>query len=125
MDSDREPLMLLVEEDWRMRRFLCTVLKYATKALVIEAADAAAGMARAAELDRPIDLLICGAGAEGSGIALARALAAGDPAMPVLLLAAGRVPPSAVPSGWRLLEVPFQTAAFLECVSELCCPVAV
>ncbi len=116
--------MLLVEEDWRMRRFLCTVLKYATNALVIEAADAAAGMARAAQLDRPIDLLICGAGAEGSGMALARALAAIHPAMQVLLLAPGRVP-MGVPAGWRLLEVPFQTAAFLDCVSELCCPVAV
>jgi hypothetical protein len=144
-----ERVIFVVEDDWRTRHFICTVLKYSVSAMVF--------LAR--ELAYCIDLLI-------SNIEVGRTpwSAAGPPASPSevrrkLLNGAGfhrlwrpawprrqdgdppagpwrggppevnpstsmsgrrNVPPCDIPAAWRFLSIPFPTAAFLDCVRQLC-----
>jgi hypothetical protein len=116
-----QALILVVEGDWRRRRFIGTVLKYATSALVMQAACPDAALSIARTVGR-IDLLVADtefAGAK-TGIYLARELAANHPSMRVLLLAARDYPPPGIPPEWRFLSIPFPTGAFLDHVDELC-----
>ena len=116
-----KPLILVVEDDWRALRFICTVLKYSTDALVIASSRPGHALWMSRSLERPIDLLIMGIELEdpANGIGLARKIAAGHPSMGVLLMS-GRNPPPDLPSAWRFLSIPFPTAAFLDCVSHFC-----
>jgi DNA-binding NtrC family response regulator len=117
-----QPLIFVVEDDWRTRRFICTVLKYATNAHVMEASCAHTALSMAQALDRPIDLLISEvdlAGAE-CGLDLPRKMAARSPSMNVLLVSFRDCPPGNTPPAWRFLSIPFPTATFLSCVNQLC-----
>lgn len=216
-----ERVILVVEDDWRTRHFICTVLKYSVNAIVIESSSPRDALFVARELEYRIDLLISNIdlGDPKSGMDLAREIvgrtpwsldwsvagppaglfrtsqnvpeaSAGfhrlwwpagrclqggnrllerpvhhggkSPAMPgspsvfptvgeideshvgvqsdnppvgawrggppesnpatSVLLMSGRktVPPCDIPPAWKFLSIPFPTAAFLNCVSELC-----
>jgi hypothetical protein len=109
--------ILLLEEDWRTRRFIGTVLKYATDAVVIEASCAKTVVSA----ERPIDLLIAGIESENAaaGIEEVREIAAGNPSMRVLLMSFCDRLPCEIPAGWRFLSIPFPTSDFVDCVTEL------
>ena len=117
-----QPLILVVEDDASIRRFLCTLLKRTTCALVMDAAapDLAWSMARS--IGQPIDLLISDIdlGTSMNGVELARALSASELAIHVLLMSAGKYPENGIPSNWRFLEKPFPVAELLDCVNALC-----
>ncbi|HUB33701.1 MAG TPA: hypothetical protein VMA31_11750 [Bryobacteraceae bacterium] len=117
----RKLSVLLVGEDWRTRRFIRTVLKYATEAAVMEApyTDAAAFVAREAE--RPIDLLIVDVESDdaAAGIEEIREIAAANPSMKVLLMSFRDDLACEIPAGWRYLSIPFPTTDFVDCVAEL------
>ena len=110
------PVILVVEEDWRARRFIRTVLTYAAGARVIDAPAVEPALAAARALERPVDMLIAAA---GSAATLARALTPANPAMRVLLLTRDRLPSAETPPAWRCLRVPFATAALLDCLTGL------
>jgi DNA-binding NtrC family response regulator len=120
------PLILVVDDDSRTRRFVVALLKYSTEMQVVEAGSPGEALAIAPHLGRPIALLISDIelGDAKTGIDLAGEFAAGDPLMRVLLISGRDRPPREIPPGWRFLAKPFAIATFLECVKELCCPVA-
>jgi two-component system, response regulator PdtaR len=120
------PLILLVDDDSRTRRFVVALLKYSAENHVVEAGSPGEAFAIARELGRPIDLLISDIelGDAKTGIDLAGEIAAGNPLMQVLLISGRDRPPREIPPGWRFLAKPFAIAAFLECVRKLCYPVA-
>jgi len=112
----RVPVIVVVEDDWRTRHFICTVLKYSINAEVIEVLHAG-DVPR-----RTIDLLISNVELDGakSGIDVAREIAIRNPAAEVLLMS-GRVrPPCDLHADWMFLSIPFPTATFLNCVNQLC-----
>jgi DNA-binding NtrC family response regulator len=115
------PLILILADDWRTRRFICTVLKYKTNAYLIEAVSPHAARSVTRDLRQPIDLLISELEwADGTdGMDLASEIAAGNPSMKVLLMSLRSCPPSDAPPEWRFLSTPFPTGALLHCVSEL------
>jgi hypothetical protein len=53
-----EPIIFVVENDWRMRRFICAVLKYSTHALVVESSGLHGLLLRARHFGREMDMLI-------------------------------------------------------------------
>ena len=108
--SHDSPLVLLIEEDWRTRRFIATELKYALQARVIELSSACEAPAPLRALDRSIDLLIV----DAAEYDLARELAAGNPGCKVLLISSATCPPRGLPAAWQFLSIPFTTAALLE-----------
>jgi hypothetical protein len=114
------PLFFLVGDDWRASRFIRTVLKYATKASVVEVPDLDAARSMARQMARPINLLIAEiASDDANSVELTRQIAAGNPFMKVLLLSGRGCPPRGLPPEWRFLSIPFTTAAFLDSVNEL------
>jgi hypothetical protein len=155
----RERVIFVVEEDWRTRHFICTILKYSVSAMVIESSSPHNALFLARELEYRIDLLITNIdlGDAKTGLDLAREIvgrtpwsATGPPASPsevrrkhheprgfslplvagrppesnpatrVLLISGRRnVPPCDIPPTWKFLSIPFPTAAFLDCVSQL------
>ena len=52
------PVIFVVEDDWRTRHFICTVLKYSARALVIEFSSPQDALAVAREHECGIDMLI-------------------------------------------------------------------
>jgi two-component SAPR family response regulator len=117
-----EPVIFVVENDWRTRRFICTVLKYSARALVVESSSPHEALLQARQIGRGIDILIADTELAGeSNIDLARQIAAANPSMGVLLISARSRPPVDIPSTWQFLSIPFQTAAFFHSVSQLCC----
>jgi hypothetical protein len=120
-----ERVIILVEEDWRTRHFICTVLKYSTDARVFQSSRPQHALVLARELERPLDLLISNVDLADTktGLDLARAMVANNPSTRVLLLSRRELPPCDIPPTWPFLSIPFPTAAFLSCVSELCCAV--
>jgi DNA-binding NtrC family response regulator len=117
-----DPIILLVEDDWGARRFMSTLLKYVSKALVIEASDAHQALTAAEVLRSPVRLLVSDIGLPGgkNGIDLAREMTARDPSLRVLLMSAGDFPQCDVPPSWRFLPKPFPIGEFLDLVNELC-----
>lgn len=117
-----DPAILVVEDDWGVRRFLCTILRHATPALVVDVADPCAALSVACKIGRPIDLLISdiNLSADINGIDLARELAATNPSMKVLLMSAGDCPQYGIAPAWQFLAKPFPIKIFLECVNALC-----
>jgi hypothetical protein len=67
-------VILVVEDDWRTRHFICTVLKYSGNALVIESSSPHNALFVARELEYRIDLLIANIdlGDAKTGMGLAR-----------------------------------------------------
>lgn len=117
------PAILVVEDDSSIRRFLCTILRQATPALVVDASDPFAALSIARKIGRPINLLISDINlcAGISGIDLARELAATNPALKVLLMSGGDCPQYEISSAWQFLAKPFPIEVFLDCVNALCC----
>jgi CheY-like chemotaxis protein len=122
-----EPVIFVVEDDWRTRHFICTVLKYSVNALVIESSSPDDALVLARQLEYRIDLLISNIDLANAktGMDAAREIVAKNPSARVLLMSGRRTPPRDIPPGWRFLSIPFPTAAFLNCVSQLCCPLDV
>ena len=125
--TNRESFIFVVEDDCRIRSFLCTLLRYATTASVVAAADPYAALSMAHKAGRPIDLLISGINLCTfiNGIDLARELAATNPSMNVLLMSGADCPQCDFPATWRFLPKPFAIQTFLDCVNALCCPALV
>jgi DNA-binding NtrC family response regulator len=115
-----EPLILVVEDDSSIRRFICALLKWAAKARVIEAADPSAALSAMRRMARPIDVLISDIdlGSEKTGVDLAHEIAASNPGVRVLLISGGRAPKGGILPGWRFLEKPFAIAEILDFVNE-------
>lgn len=120
--SPLQPAILVVEDDWSVRRFICAVLKHATKAAVIEAADPESAYSKTAELAQPIDVLISDIhlSARTTGIDLAHEIVARHPSAKVLLMSAADCAQSDIPPEWSFLAKPFPIAVFLDCVTSLC-----
>jgi DNA-binding NtrC family response regulator len=121
-ETNGEPAILVVEDDGSIRRLICTVLRHAMPALVVEAADAYGALSIARWIDRPITLLISdiNLSAGMSGIDLAQELAGTNPSLKVLLMSPTPCSPSDIPASWRFLSKPFPLEAFLDCVTALC-----
>jgi FixJ family two-component response regulator len=117
-----EPVILVVDDDWRTRDFVCTVLKYSIGALVIESSHPEDALVLARGLGRRTGLLISNVELAGAktGMDLAREMVAGNASIKVLLLSGRELAPRDLPAAWRFLSIPFPTAAFLNCVNELC-----
>jgi len=119
--SDEDPLILVVEDDWGTRRFICSMLKRSTNAFVIEASSPYGALSIAGSIGRPIDLLISDIDLHSAktGIEVAREIAANNPSVAVLLMSGGASPVGAIPMEWRFLAKPFPLEVFLDCVREL------
>jgi CheY-like chemotaxis protein len=117
-----EPLILVVEDDPSTRHFICTILKYATTALVFEASDPDVALTMAGALGRPVDLLVSDIdlAVAKTGIDLAREIVVINPSAKVLLISGNDSPLGCISPDWRFLAKPFSIAAFLACVDELC-----
>jgi DNA-binding NtrC family response regulator len=120
--ANGEPAILVVEDDWSVRRFLCNILRHATPALVVDAADPFAALSIVRKIGRPIDLLISdiNLSAAISGIDLARELAATNPSMKVLLMSGVDCPQYEISPAWQFVAKPFPIKIFLDCVNALC-----
>ena len=114
------PTVLLVEDDWRTRRFIRTVLRYSMDAHVVESAGPVEALAARSEGERPIDILIakieCGSPMSGAG--LAHAITCNNPMTKVLLISGKQRRPINIPEAWRFLSIPFTTAALMELLME-------
>ena len=53
-----EPVIFVVENDWRTRRFICTVLKYSTHTLSVESSGPHEALLQTQQTGRGIDMLI-------------------------------------------------------------------
>ena len=113
----KELLIFVVEDDTKTRQFICTILRYATEALLLEASDPQVALTKARALCRPIDILISAA---NTGVDLAREIAVYNPSMKVLLISGRDSPPCGIPAAWRFLAKPFPIKTFLSYVDELC-----
>jgi DNA-binding NtrC family response regulator len=116
-----KPTIFVVEDDGSIRRFICTILRYATTAMVVEAADPYAALSIARKIGGAIDVLISDIdlSARMNGIKLARELAMTNPSMKVLLMSAADCPECEIPAAWRFLAKPFTTQNFLDRVGAL------
>jgi DNA-binding NtrC family response regulator len=121
-DAGGEPVVLVVENDRKIRHLICTLLRHTIRASVVEAADPHAAIAAARRASGPIELLISdiNLSAVMNGIDLARQLVVSNPSMKVLLMSAADRPPRDIPATWRFLEKPFSMQDFLGCVDALC-----
>jgi len=119
-------LILVVDDDPGIRRLICSFLRNATMAGILETSDPSAASSTASNGRRLIDLLISDIrlSADITGIDLAHKLTVQNPAMKVLLISATGRPRFQKPSEWRFLEKPFALSDVLDCVSTLCSPVS-
>jgi DNA-binding NtrC family response regulator len=110
----RQSAIFVVVDDWRTRHFICTILKYSTRARVVESSHAQEALQLAQKSSARVDLLIANVGME-----LAHEIAGRHASAKVLLMSGRSAPPNNLPGAWRFLSIPFQTSVFLQCVSEL------
>jgi DNA-binding NarL/FixJ family response regulator len=98
-------VIFVVEDNWRTRNFICTVLKYSDDARVIESSNAHDALVMARELACGIDLLISNIDLADArtGMDLAREIVANNPSTRVLLLSLKELPPSDFPLTWKFL----------------------
>jgi DNA-binding response OmpR family regulator len=120
-EANSKSAIFVVEDDESVRRFICTLLRYATTAIVVEAGDPYAALSMARKIGGPIDVLISDIdlSAHMNGIELGRRLVIANPSMKVLLISAADCPQYEIPSAWRFLAKPFTTQSFLDRVSAL------
>ena len=120
--ANGEPAILVVEDDSSIRRFLCTILRQATPALVVDTADPFDALSIALKIGRPIDLLISDINLSAgiSGIDLACELAATNPSMKILLMSGVDRAQYEISPAWQFLAKPFPVKIFLDCVNALC-----
>jgi DNA-binding response OmpR family regulator len=118
--------IFVVEDDGSVRRFVGTLLRYATTAMVVEAADPYAALSMAQKIGAPIDVLISDIDLSAcmNGIELARQLAMANPSLKVLWMSAADCPQCEIPASWRFLAKPFTTQSFLDRVRALLRPSA-
>lgn len=118
----RQPLIILVDDEPGIRRFICAALKHATGAEVIEAADPGSALEVTRRLEIPIDLLISDVNlsADQTGVDLAREICRSNCSAKVLLISGTGVPPHDMPANWSFLAKPFAISALIECVTRLC-----
>jgi DNA-binding NtrC family response regulator len=117
-----EPVILVVEDDDRIRLLICTLLRHAMTETVVEAAHPDTALSIARKLGRRIELLISDVNLSASinGVELARDLAMANPSMKVLLMSGADRPACEIPSTWRFLAKPFSIQGLLDCVIALC-----
>src|ERR1700722_3805449 len=108
-EASGEPVILVVEDDDAVRRFICTLLRHAMTESVLDAANPDIALSIAQKLGRRIELLISDVNLSASinGVELARNLARANPSMKVLLISAADSPACEIPSTWRFLAKPF------------------
>jgi hypothetical protein len=116
------PVIFLVGDDWRIQRFIGTVLKYGMAASVLEATEPYAALAMSRKMALPIDLLILQLDLVGANNVsdLARDIAAENSSIKVLFVASRDCPACDAPPCWRFLSIPFTTELLLSSVNELC-----
>lgn len=121
------PLILLVDNDASVRRFVCAVVAYAmasseTVADVMEAADPSEAVSIACVLNGSIDLLISDINLKSgaSGMDLARELSFTNPAMRILLMSATDSWNNRMPNGWHFLSKPFRMSELVRLINSLC-----
>ncbi len=112
------PVILVVDDDARMRRFIHAVVRCAMAssgflADVIEAADSETARSVGREIDA-IDLLISDSypGPGESGVDLARDLICSHPHMRVLLISGAGIPN--LPDEWHVLLKPFRVSELFD-----------
>ena len=110
-----QPVILVVEDDRAILRFICKILRHETMAVVLEASEPYLALQTAREAGRSINLLISDVNlcSSQNGIDLAHELAAYDPAMKILLMSASGFEPRDLPRNWRFLPKPFSIAELL------------
>ena len=118
MTGDAERVILVAAGEWRTRRFVSTVLRYSTRASVIEAAGYDAAWSKTTQIPRPVDFLISEIELSSgkSGIDLAYRLTDRNASLKVILMSFRSGPPAALRPGWRFLSIPFPTGVFLQCL---------
>jgi DNA-binding NtrC family response regulator len=123
-ESSGEPIIFVVEDDFRIRHLIGTLLRRLTPAAVSEAADPHAALLMARDIGSRVDLLISDIDLRASidGVDLARALAKVNPSMQVLLMSAVERPLFGIPKTWRFLAKPFTLESFLASIGPLCWP---
>jgi DNA-binding NtrC family response regulator len=116
-----EPVIFVVEDDLRVRHFICTLLRHMTSAHVSDTVDPFEALSMSCTLDGRVELLISDVNlrASMSGIDLARRLMAANPFMKVLLMSAADCPLSTIPETWRFLAKPFALDNFVNCFRAL------
>lgn len=121
------PLILLVDDDASVRRFVRAVVTYAIAsseiaADVMEAADPFEAVSIARVVGRSIDLLISDINlkSSASGMDLARELSFTNPAMRILLMSATDSWNSRMPKGWHFLAKPFRMSELVRLINSLC-----
>jgi DNA-binding response OmpR family regulator len=125
-EASGEPVILVVEDDDGVRRFICTLLRHAMTETVVEAGNPDMALSIARKLGRRIELLISDVNLSASinGVELARNLARANPSMKVLLISGADSPVCEIPLTWRFLAKPFSVQSLLDCVIALCSSVA-
>ena len=120
------PLILVVDDDARTRRFVRAVVAYAmtsvgTVADVIEAENFSGAHSSASGAARPIDLLITDIrlGMGKSGVELARDLSSTNLRMRILLMSGTDVLENDLPKEWHFLAKPFRMSDMVELVKAL------
>ena len=123
-ETSGEPVIFVVENDFRIRHLIGTLLRRLTPAGVTEAADPHIALSTARNIPGRIDLLISDIDLRApiNGVDLARALTRANPSMNVLLMSAAEKPPLGIPKTWRFLPKPFTLESFLACIGPLCWP---
>lgn len=121
IETTSDPAILVVEDEPRIRHFVCTLLRRATTLPVAEAEDPFTALSIAHKSSGPIDLLISDINLTThiTGIDLALELGRTNPTMKVLLMS-GADPPREIPAGWKFLPKPFTAESFLACIASLC-----
>ncbi len=127
-DEHREtsPLILVVDDDARTRRFVRAVVAYAMASAdavadVIEAEDFFDAHDSARGATRPVDLLITdiGLGKGKSGVELAWDLSSISPRIRILLMSGTDVRENDLPKEWHFLAKPFCMSDMVELVKAL------
>jgi DNA-binding NtrC family response regulator len=121
-EATGEPAILVVEDDLGVRRFICALLRQATRLSVADAGDPFTALSIVRKCTKPIDLLISDINLTThiTGIDLAQELVRTNPAMKGLLISGTDCPPRGMPPAWRFLSKPFTVESFLACVALLC-----
>ena len=116
-----EPVILVIDDDLRTRRFICTLLKYSTKALVLHAGSPQAALETARGSVRPIDLIISDIDLRDAktGIDVSLQICRENPFVKVTLLSGRDRRPENIPDDWRFLAKPFLVRDLLDCIDAL------
>lgn len=115
-EPDRlDPVVLIVDDDIGIRRFLRTLLTRLTHAIVLDAATAPSAVRIALTIEHPIDVLISDVDLSGAdGVQLASELSSIEPGMQVLLISGNEAHQRRLAPGWMFLQKPFAVSELLQ-----------